>query len=337
MPDMVLQLHDKLAVVQLPEAKPVLVKLRQHKQLLRGIIQDSQTIDKQISLQPENILSIFPHKLPQFGKAYNTFVEPRLLVEKLPRWGNICFFRQLSTTELNNFHQGLDLAYRQFIRRNNLRFLLPINLEVRNPRGKMVGMWHKPKKQIEQYIEINPASFITNPHEPDNRRGGPKYIKRIVTHEISHPLYQLYLPDTIKARWVRLYHSFVRLQALTRQDLDAVRQDLIGSKITLRQYRKAAEEETKLFFDAILTWIKDTHHLDSRSLDLLMSQGDDLQEYWPRSRLHLSEIRIPITKYAGKNHEEFFCEAMSWFAIEEKLPRTIIKLIKRSIKAVQPK
>jgi hypothetical protein len=133
-----------------------------------------------------------------------------------------------------------------------------------------------------------------------------------------------------------LYHSFVRLQELTTQDLVAIRQDLIGSKITLKEYRKQAEEETRLFLDAILIWIKKTHHLDLKSLNLLLEQGDDMAEYWPRNKIHLSEIKIPVTSYAAKNPVECFCESIALFSMREKLPKIITKLVQRSIRAVQP-
>jgi len=164
-----------------------------------------------------------------------------------------------------------------------------------------------------------------------------RYIMRIAAHELGHPLWQLYLPDAIKARWVRLYHSFAQVQELKTNDLDAIRQDVVGSKISLREYQRQAPDETKLFLAAILLWIKRVHHLDSKYINLLLGENDSLVDYWPHSRLHLSQIKVPITEYAGKNPEETFCEALSVTALREELPRPITKLVARSIKAVQPK
>lgn len=330
-----IELHKKLAVVQLVDAKkPMLVQLRQNKDSLYGVLQNhaAGVAPDKIPIHPDEILSVFPHNRPLFGKVYQVEIEPWVKSVKIPHWGQVTYFRELSDAEDQNLQLGLDITHKRFVKRNKLNFLLPINLEIRTPRGKQVGMFHLPKGDREPWIDLMPSSFIGN-----DAGSGADTVMRIATHELSHAIWKIYLSDKMKARWIKLYHSFAKIHELTVTDLANMRDDVIGSKITLAQYRRALDDEAKLVFDVVIMWIKKIHHLNSRSLDLLRSQGDDLNECWPRSKLHLSELKIPVTPYSATEPEEFFCESMSLASMQQKMPKAITKLIARTLRNVKPK
>jgi hypothetical protein len=330
-----LKLANKLAIVRLADTEqPLLVRLKQRRNNLSGILQNNSTgvAPDELPIQPDEILSVFPHNRPMFGKSYNIYVEPWVKQERLPHWGLINYYRNLTDTETTNLHKGLQLTYRRLIRKYNLKYLLPMNLEIRNPRGKQIGMYHAPKKSREAFTEISPISFIGS-----DTLSGAKYIMRIVAHEMGHPCFQLYLSDRYKVRWVQLYHSFNKITTLTLDDLSSMRQSLIRGGATVQQYRKELDEDARLAFDTVMLWIKKVGRIDARFLNILINQQDDLRSYWPHSKIHLSELQVAVTKYATKNPEEFFCESLALLTLREGLPKTVIKLLTRSLRSVQPK
>lgn len=330
-----LNLDKKLAIVQLSDTdQPMLVRLRQHKRKLYGALQTGSENGRtsEVPILADEILSVFPHTAPRFGKAYNIHIEPLFSTERIDRFGIVHFFRELAATERDNLLKGFRLTYQKFIRPHKLQFLLPMKFEMRNPRGKQIGMYHPPRKDQDHYITLSPISFIG-----DEDATGPEHIVRIVAHELTHPILN-YASDKIKAKWVRLYHAFNQITELTIDDLTRMRTDLVASKLTLLKFRKELEETARLPFDAVIAWIKKVHHLNATSINLLLADGDNLRDYWPRNKLHLSELKIPVTKYSSKDPDKMACESVALYVLRPRnLLRPIRKLVRQTLRAARPK
>jgi len=332
MPDNSLAIEGKLALIKLPEAKrPFLVRIRRRKGRLSGVMQNgtsgSQSPDAIAIDSINSIICVFPND-PPFGRAYNIPLEPYVASERLRPWGNVTYYRKLSETEQRNFQRGMIRAGRR-LHELKINYLLPLDLEVRQSHGKAAGMYIRARGDGNHHIIISPTSFVDN--------GGAKHISRIGLHEIGHPGWQLYMTALYKARWVRMYHGFNKIRALSTEDLRQQLTAFSSSRELPSAYRKDLAEDAKIVFDAILDWIKKAHHLELKFLDILVSAGGGLGKYWPRSSLHLSELVIPVTAYSAKNPEEFWCESFSLYAMGETLPRSIRGLVRRTIRRLQPR
>lgn len=276
----------------------------------------------------EHIVCVFPNRRPTYGRAYNVLVEGYENTERCKRWGPVNYYRKLTKTEHKNLINGLTLAANR-LRRLKLDYLLPMETEVRQAKGKAAGFYVSERRGENHHIIICPKSLV----DLDDNSG----IARIALHETAHPFWKLYMSERNKGRWITIYHSFNKIKELTTSDLQRYYQSFTTSKVSPSKYRRESDDEQKIIVDAILTWIKDTHHLELKFLDMLFAAGSSLQELWPSSKLHLSAIKIPVTDYSAKNPEELWCESFSFYSIGKKLPRAIRQLTKRTVRQLLPK
>lgn len=324
-----LLLDGRYALVRQAESKKaILVKLRERGKLT-GIVQNNQALSapQALDLQIDDIVTLFLTRTPQFGTAYGVKVEPLLRSERLSKWGLIHYFRDLTNSEHLMLVEAYARAYRLLVRKYNLQqLLLPITIEVRQNSGNISGSWSVAKGDTTGTMRLFPKSFI------ELKCNG---IVQLIVHELGHPLWSNYLPDRIKAKWVRMYHSSLELLEFSLEDVAALRRDFITSGDLPSVYRKALTEENQPLFDACLAWIGSNHYLIGPFLDLLVADGEDLKQFWPRTKLHLAELQDLVSEYAKKNPCEMWCEALSLFATKQPLPSKVRDLVVRSLKSIK--
>ena len=327
-----LEIDGRLAIVEPANAKkPIMVKLKFKKGNLSGIIQNNAVASQPdvIDLSADEILAIFPNNNPKPGKVYQCAVEPFTESFRAKKWGFSFLYRGMAEAEKAILAKALNAVYFKFIKPNKLGHLLPITIEIRPNDGKIQGYYRPEKRGIEHSICLCPTSFITD---------GVEGITRLLAHEIGHPLQTVYLPDSIKARWIKLYTTYNVIRDLTSDDLKSAYVDFHSTGDLPSSYRKNVEDDVKVIFNAILKYIKITYHLSLKDLDLIVAKkSNGIEKFWPSSKVKLSEMQTPISKYAGTNYQELLCESLAAYVMGEKLPKEILKLIKISIKSCQPK
>ena len=328
-----LELNGKLAIVH-PQTfkKPVMVKLKQRKNRLTGIVQNNAAAVEPdvLDLNEDELVCVFPSEYPPAGKVYSCKVEPFVKAMKANKWGNIYYYRHLTDAEQSNFNRALDYSYRKFIKPNKISHVLPINLEIRPNTGALKGYYCKKNKVSEHAICLCPISFVGS--------GNSKELQWLVNHELGHPLWTIYLSDEYKEKWVRLYHDFCVIDELTTDDLKAAHALFKESGELPSEHRKGLEDKPKVIFNAIFKYIKEKHKLKIIHLDLMVGQEtSNLSEFWPKNRLHLSEMKVPVSKYAGKAPVEMWCESMAAYSTKAELPVKIKNLVIKSIKSLRAK
>jgi hypothetical protein len=326
-----LDINGRLAIVQpATYKKPVLVKLRSKKDRLSGILQNNAAAVEPdvLELNKDDIVCVFTSNTPPPGKVYGATIAPFFAAVKASKWGNIYFYRNLADSERKNLFKALELVYTKFIKTHKIGFVLPIDLEIRDNEGTKQGYYRHGRKNTEHAIALCPTTFIASLKE----------LQHLVIHELGHPLHALYMSDGYKERWVRLYLSYNVLKELTTTDLQTAHTHFVESKELPSQYRKQLSDEPKIIFNAIIKYIATAHHLKLEHLDLMVKEkASDLSKLWPKSKLHLSEIVSPVSKYGNTSPVELWCESLAAYGINAELPHEVKKLVRRTLRSLQPK
>lgn len=265
---------------------------------------------------------------PYPGKVYKVSAEPWLRTVKHPKWGLIHFFVKSSKKIEPILLESLNKVYKE-CRKYNITHRLPLRIEVRNNEGKVQATY----KTVFKLTDDNPCDVITfKPTTWDD----PDNITYITFHEMGHPVWHTLFTPKDRRRWINLYHDSVKILDLSDKDLEQMRSDLCakGRVSALNKALKAEEDFEGLEgVKAVMRWIKSVHRLRTKDIDYLLEAGDNLAKFWPNHN-EFSMIETNITEYAGKEVDEFWCEAMAHFFTQKKMPKTIRKMVRRTLKGL---
>lgn len=299
---LIVQASPKPALVKVvTEEKPYKCIREKH------IIDGTNTVD---TFSPSDVM-VNLGKAPHYGTVYCVKVEPIHRKVSSKRWGEIRFFRSFTddqhaqfSTELNTFARGL---------KAKSCLGVPCQIEVRPRQGKYAGMYKYNKS----------AEFDTLIVKPEDTMVDAQYI---LAHEYAHGIYFRWTPSRLKAKWIRLYHEYVVLTTVSEEDLKAIKEEIQTSG-TVGAFMSDCADEDYLIVKACLKAIQQVHGISRNQLDVLMANGETLDDFWPVNTIELSEKEVAITEYARKSVEEFFAEAFAHDFVGRKMPAKVKKLL----------
>jgi len=254
---------------------------------------------------------------PPMGTVYGNSVEP-YYGSKESDWGSIHFFRDFDKKEKTLMKKALSTCYSDLEKRALTAFL-PINIEIRHPKGNYAGMYrYTSKENVRDLMVLRPAGFDDT------------YLREIIYHESAHGIWYVMVPKKLKARWIKSYQDYVVLSKATVKQMRDIGKELEQAG-SIKDFRTGLSEEEDTLLSACLGFVYDTYFLTKDNLDVLLSCSQSIKEYWPRQPMDLPDIETPIGEYAGKNVEEFFAEAFRIHLIGKGLPSHLEKLIKTTL------
>ncbi len=247
---------------------------------------------------------------PPVGTVYGQKVEPLVKTRSSKFWEEIRIYKHLSDKDEAELVSELSAAYNRLVkfRLGNIK----IELEIRQESGKYSGMYFFCPREENDIMWIKPAQNFE----------GMRYD---VYHEYGHGVWYRMMKPSQRLAWVKLYHEYVGLQEVTAADLEEIREEVEAAG-SINAFVKAADEQTQLIFKAAMRQISQVHGLGKKHLDLAITQGESIEDFWPVN-LELSEKEVIVTDYARKNPEELFAESFAHHVAGRKIPKKIQELL----------
>ncbi|WYW01022.1 peptidase [Pseudomonas phage vB_PpuM-Aura] len=289
--------------------------------------EDYELDDEMLTRVPhaQVILNLGPR--PEPGSVYGcTILLRHDSFDDKPYGPVFSYIPDLDEASFKGLMTGLDKVYEQY-KGWGLDAIFPLRIELHEPKGKYDG----------DYTTVNMAK------EPMDRvRLRPKeaqnvnYVQHLVAHEFAHGLMSRLMPDSIQALWISEYHKYVIEDTASKKQLDRIVRTLIKKGNTELAYASMNEKD-EAALAAIITYVGENHYLDEEKLNILLSGNLVPDAVWPTTDLPVNIMESPIGEYSQKNPSEFFCEAVRWYAMGEKLPKSIHRLVEKSFTAMRGK
>ncbi len=195
--------------------------------------------------------------------------------------------------------------------------VLPINFEVRPPKGKMAGCF-KASKISEDTITLRNVE-------------GNDFLYTMY-HEFGHALYTRLFNNNERASWIKEYHNTVYISEYGTKEIQSLLKELKLKAVTISEFKRSVDEANLILLNHILKYIKKQHLLSVRDLDSICAENiNTIEKFWPSSVLEVSDVDIILTEYAKKNAQEFWCESFAHFMTHKSLPSNLKKLVKSTV------
>lgn len=263
---------------------------------------------------------------PHAGNAYGCQIEPyeRTLIH--PQWNNVHWFVRMPKPEKTALKTSLDRVAKLLTSKRLFGFVAggELQMEIRPPRGKYTGMYHFVNKDggPQDRMILRPKMGVPTDY--------------VVAHESGHGVYYRLMTDQQRARWIRLYHSYMKMQAFEPADIERLRDAYIEENQHVKDFRGQLEESDVLLFDNLIGTLCGTTRLTTRHLNELASDGslETIRESWP---VHVddSDFEIVVSEYGSKNPEEFFAEAFAFWLLGNKLPKRVLAAMEKTVANVK--
>lgn len=237
---------------------------------------------------------------------------------------SIILYREISPAETKRLKKASEVVYNRMAKKG-LDYLFPLTVELKNCNGKSQGYCRIKKGDESFIVGLTPGLFSGE---------GEQSIEYIVIKEMMLPLWEYYIPEEQKAKWVSLYTNYSLVKEISPQSLASMCNDL-KSEGSVKGYTSNCDEEDKIIFRQALKWCKQTFHIDTKSLDLLLDNGFDIAKIWPPSPLHLSSVDTPVSVEASKSPFNLFASSMAAYINKMDLSEKIEKRCKFTLKALK--
>lgn len=232
----------------------------------------------------------------------------------VPVFGTVIEYRPVTDQGRKIIKQALSEVANQV---KNLE-IFPTRIYIKFNRGKKVGCFKYNKKEEVAEISLMPQAMDKD------------HIKNILLHELGHAVWNSTISDNIKVKWIKLYDKNMNRNKAKSDEVINLRSDLINSNMKVTDYIKNMEDGETL--KKVMAKIKELYNLKPQHIDLLIQQGNDLTDYWPKEGLDLTEYTPFVSEYATESVEEFFAESFMFFCAKDTLPAIVIKAINYTIK-----
>ena len=264
-------------------------------------------------------------KNPPFGSVFGTRVFFPQKKMKLPPFKKAFLYRELSPREYKILLHDIE-QLETLVKDHSLHLDWPF-FELHPPRGAVAGEYRVIVKgdDIYEVISLHPK------YAEDEF---PNYFE-ILSHELGHALWYQLFPSRLKAKWISLFKEFVQPIPITKDDLAKFLEGV--SATPLRDYLASLEDDEAEKFWHVLYYLDTVYHLKLEHVELLLdNEKDSLHDLWPTSVNRIFDADTPISEYAMKNAEEFWCEALRVYATSEfTLPKKIKTAVVRTLDLIK--
>lgn len=248
-------------------------------------------------------------KSPRYGSVHGVKVEILHKRNEHSYFGPIRFYTDFADDVMASFRTSMKQLQAKLQKQKLPQ--LPLEIEVRNPRGKMKGTYkYRPQKETDVMV------LYLGPDDV-----GIDSMEYTFSHEYAHGLHARHVTNKTRANWVKLYHDFVVLSQVSKNDLKHIREGFEGVQ-DLAGFNRDQEEDIQLIIRQALRQVKQVHSLDKSHLQQLLSAGESLENIWPTT-LEISSKELALTDYAKKSPEELFAESFAFQFTSRKLPKKI--------------
>lgn len=267
-------------------------------------------------------------KEPQPGKVFGVEIMPHYGAEETPM-GMMHLYRKLNDAEKNAIAIGIKKAVKA-VKEIELEKVFPITrLEVHNPRGKWAGSYQVSFKSGEAVDLMKIMAKILEDQI---------YNKYIFLHETGHAIWYRYVPEKVRAEWLEKYNSMTTVSKAKKADMEQLCQSLISSQLSVRDFQRDLEEDELGMFKEALGYLKKVHKMSPEDANVLLNQNSKvLAEIWPTSASisNSDSLSAQLGEYAATNVQEMFAEAFAFHLTGKQLPKSILKLMEKTLKAAR--
>ena len=288
------------------------------------------TLDKDRSVEPK-VVEVSAHSVvanlgakPLVGKsAYGVSIEPFVKTVDEPHVGSVDFYVKLKKEELSTLKKTLDYCFTSLKKKGYE--VKDIDIEFRPKRGRYSGMYKfNPKTNDKIIFRIH--SYTEN-------------LKYVLFHEFGHHIWYRHLKTKERAKWIKLYNRYTKIENISKELVAELKEDFLDKARADKYfdvkdwYSMVAEEHVDVAKE-IIGLIYSTYHMDSDNLhDLIFNQDlDEIESMWPNYKLIDSNFEVILTDYATLNVKEFFAEAVAFHYAGMKVPKTLQKLLKVTVR-----
>lgn len=303
-------------IVKQEQGKPLLIQVTDAK-LKKGYVErhryDPDARESTISYSSNDVVCVLGQE-PQVGQAFGIKIEPyRRTVES--KLGPIHFYRKLKQPETEALKAGLKKA-RVALKNHGIK-LKPVDIEIRNKKGKYAGMYVPARAKHSDYVVLCPEIL-----------SDAKFNAYVALHEIGHVVWARHVPDVIKTKWLGLYAKRMIVKKVKQDELQTLANSITSYGQTVHDYlREQASDEDRSLIKEVMTYLKSKRHLDAHDVRLMMANDPELlMQHWP-TRAELLNSKPDISEYSLKDVRELFAEAFSFHLTGKILPKDIVKAI----------
>lgn len=287
----------------------------------RGVLESSLLTDdpEHIDYAPEDVMCNLGQE-PKVGNYCGVNVRPFIKTIPSKRFGPIHICRKIDKADITALNSAMKSVFSWYEKHASTAFLPLHAIFIYPPKGKYAGMYVKRVRKNEIMDEIH---FLAK------ELSDVEYKKYIVAHEFAHGLWFSCVDKPMQARWVKLYQRRLKLSRVMEDRLTDLWDSVLNYDGGIKDYQKEiADDEDSMLLKDVIKYFKRVHHMDVRSVDILLQHDSELiGKLWPTSAV-LTEERSDISEYAMTNVEEFFAECVAYHCVGKKLPKDIRKALK---------
>lgn len=311
---------DEYIIVKNEKGKPVLLLVKDvGENESEGILEGTRPDTVFHTFEPHQVIANIGDS-PAGGSAFGCQIEPYWRTMDLKQLGELHFFRRISKKDWAELKTAI-AECRRWLDSAELSSVLPIDLHLRPAKGRVLGTCVPAKGENLPIITLRPKEFVFTE------------LLEVLMHEVGHLVYSMAMPDRLKAQWIGEYKSLISLEKVTTSHINTLFEQFIQSEAKVKAFHRNLEKEDNIIFKACLHYIKETHNLRPNHIDILVAQGDDIEDIWPSNSMDIQSIGDTITDYAKKSPEELWAEAFMLHSTGKKLPKTMAELMRNTLLA----
>ena len=273
-----------------------------------------EDLSKTVDFDPEMVIANLG-KTPIAGTYCGVAVEPVLYEQELKFWGTLRLYRPLSSDERHALKATLSYVA-DHIQHRKLNNILPVNIDIRQQRGKSLGYFRISK--ANRFICLMPESFLNE-----------KELQYILLNKVAHAVNSLLLVEapTIKLLWQKLFLRRSTIKTYSKKDTMVLLQTCAKAD-TLADYRKYlaanSPEDSRLFADCLFLLKKLYKLLPEDVAVLLHTNYEMLASLWPTAgEIAVDSKAAQVSEDGRKGVAEFFADGFSYYLLKRPLPDDI--------------
>lgn len=291
-----------------------------------GYLEESLNTDEPVAIEYDgNTLIANLGKDPKPGKVFGVEIMPHLGEIDTPI-GPMHFYRKVTDAEKEALRIGIKKAHKK-IADIDLEKVFPISrIEVHNPKGKWAGTYSVNFKSGEAVDLIKLFPKILEDQI---------YNQYVMIHEIGHGIWYRFVPEKIRALWLEQYNTMTKVSKAKKADMESLCQSLVNSQMSIREFQRDLEEDELALFKEALSYLKKVHKMSPEDANVLLNQNSKvLAEIWPTtaSFSNTDSVTALLGEYAGTSVQEMFAESFALHLTGKQIPKTILKLLEKTLK-----
>lgn len=326
----------KVARVQLPVDKDdfIVVRVGKKNKLClahspkrnTAYIEDTLNLDTPVTVEYDaDTLIANLGKDPVPGKAYGVDIQPHY-GDFQSDIGNVHLYRRLEDDE----KKAVTVSIKKIVKKveeQGLGKVFPIKrVEILNPKGRWAGEYKISNKtgEVEDVIRLFPKILSDQ-----------IYNQYIWAHELGHAIWFRYVPERLRSEWLEMYNESTKVSKAKKSQMEDLCTALVSSQQSVREFMRDIEDEELALFKEALIYLKKIHKMSPEDVNILLNQNSKvLANIWPTTA-SISNNENLVSEYAQTSVHELFAEAYAFFTTGKILPKTIQKLLDKTLKAAK--